>query len=624
MDAFPDSPLAGRLRRLRRLLPGAALLVVVLHQAVEHTWLKDLSLPLHFLTQILFYGLLGPLLAWGTLVWIEARVRERDRAEARLQLLYRLSQEVAAAPDLEGLVDLALRAPEAVLTPAGTGLLLREEGPEPRWRLVGTRHLPPRTKAVLEERLRALGPEVPCPSCLRRQAAVGDRCPLLPPAGEGGPRALLCLPLAGDPSPLALLHVYLDGPEALDRADRSLLESMAAALGVALERTRWQTRARRTLERVDRTVQRPQTLRSRVEGVVRELVEALQARGGAVALRDGSGAWRWLVRWPGGFEPGEVDRVLPALSPTPEGAPWIPLPGEGSFRRGPPSGQAIPLRVEGDLLGWLLLWAPVPSPDREPLLRTVATTLALLIRNHQLLGELESQAVLQERHRLAREVHDGLAQVISFLNLKVQQLGRRLERGSRAELRPLLEELRQGILELDREVRMTLEDLRWPWEGEGSLAERLRTYLETVRTRTGLEGSLDVRDLPPLPPRIAVQLFRVAQEALTNVVRHAGARRIWVRLAAEGDGIVLEVCDDGRGVEGDPFALPGHFGLRIARERVEGLGGRLALEPREGGGTCLRVWVPVRIKEAFDGIHPDPGGGRPHPLPAGPGEPPGR
>jgi signal transduction histidine kinase len=234
--------------------------------------------------------------------------------------------------------------------------------------------------------------------------------------------------------------------------------------------------------------------------------------------------------------------------------------------------------------------------------------MALTIRNSQLYAELESQAVMEERNRLAREVHDGLAQSLGFLNFKMQQVDRLLAREQWEVARQALREMREGVQDLYTEVRLTIQDLRWPSsEDDQGLDERLHQYVTAFAARTNLDVSLEVDGEPHLSPQEEAHLFRIVQEALANVRKHAQAQRVWVRLRAGPEETTLEVEDDGKGLS--PAAYPQdsvrsaslrdlpdiaeHFGLRIMQERAEAMGGRLSLRSVPGQGTRLQVTVGI-------------------------------
>jgi two-component system NarL family sensor kinase len=144
------------------------------------------------------------------------------------------------------------------------------------------------------------------------------------------------------------------------------------------------------------------------------------------------------------------------------------------------------------------------------------------------------------------------------------------------------------------ELRRSLLGLRSPGLGDRPLAEALRTLGVETGQRTGLNVDCHVAgDAQRLTPAAAETLWRVAQEALTNVEKHSQARQVEIRLEVGPAGAVLCVSDDGRGLPAGAEALPEHYGLRGMRERVEGLGGTLVLAPHGQPGTVVEARLPV-------------------------------
>jgi signal transduction histidine kinase len=142
------------------------------------------------------------------------------------------------------------------------------------------------------------------------------------------------------------------------------------------------------------------------------------------------------------------------------------------------------------------------------------------------------------------------------------------------EMRALIFELRPEALEVE------------------GLVAVLGKQMDSVRARHGLQVNATIGTEPDVPFAIKEAVYRIAQEALNNAVRHAHARRVDVRLDSNGDGIALEICDDGKGFDPEE-GFPGHLGLRTMRERAIRLGGTLDVESGAGHGTRIRAWVPA-------------------------------
>jgi signal transduction histidine kinase len=199
----------------------------------------------------------------------------------------------------------------------------------------------------------------------------------------------------------------------------------------------------------------------------------------------------------------------------------------------------------------------------------------------------------EERRRLRRELHDGVGPTLAGTLMKTE--------AARVRLADHPEEAERLLVDLAADTRRTIEevrrmtyDLRPPALDELGLVGALR---EQAASFTGEPGRpLDVvvdapADLPPLAAAVEVAAYRIAVEAMTNVARHSGARTASVRLAAEGDDLVVEVLDDGRGLGADAHAGIGH---RSMRERADELGGSFGVASVPGGGTRVHARLPLR------------------------------
>jgi two-component system NarL family sensor kinase len=258
---------------------------------------------------------------------------------------------------------------------------------------------------------------------------------------------------------------------------------------------------------------------------------------------------------------------------------------------------SIPLYAHGKELGVLNVasadWREL-SPEDLRLLYTVGDLLSIAVERARLFARSAQLGAAEERNRLAREIHDTLAQGLSAIALHLETADALLEAG--ADPQRVDQAVRQAMT-LTRanleEARRSVLDLRAaPLEGR-ALAEALAALAEKWAAQEDLQVDFEaVGGHRPLPVRLEAGLYRIAQEALTNVARHSGARRVTLRLVTTPDQARLSVEDDGRGF--DPAQVSaGRYGLVGLNERARLLGGTLRLESSPGAGTRVEVVIPL-------------------------------
>jgi two-component system, NarL family, sensor kinase len=258
---------------------------------------------------------------------------------------------------------------------------------------------------------------------------------------------------------------------------------------------------------------------------------------------------------------------------------------------------SIPLYAGDEKLGVMNVASPdwrSLSPEDLQLLYTVGDLLSIAVERARLYARSTRLGAVEERNRLAREIHDTLAQGLTATTLQLESADAMLTAGSpeeraREPLRRALS-LTQSNLE---EARRSVLDLRaTPLEGR-SLSEALEVLVRRWETETGIGAHYEtVNGARPLPPRVEVALYRICQEALANVVRHAGAGQVDIRLVATPEQVHLVVEDDGRGF--DISGVPGErHGLVGMNERARMLGGSLEVRSSLGAGTRVEVTVPL-------------------------------
>lgn len=261
---------------------------------------------------------------------------------------------------------------------------------------------------------------------------------------------------------------------------------------------------------------------------------------------------------------------------------------------------ATPLKARGRLKGLLLVGTrgrQALRPEAGRTLSRLGSATSLVLENARLYMESQRLAVLEERERIAREMHDSLAQVLGLLGLKTNLAAELLDKGdvkgAESQIRSIEEAAESGY----REVRASILELRSGAFADRGLLEGLVDYVTKFSAETGIQAEVQMGDEAPgqLPAAAEIQLIRIIQEALANVRKHAHADRALVRLELADSEVLASVQDDGCGFDLRDGRSDGgsHFGLQTMRERAESIGGELDVETALGVGTTVAVRIPV-------------------------------
>ena len=256
---------------------------------------------------------------------------------------------------------------------------------------------------------------------------------------------------------------------------------------------------------------------------------------------------------------------------------------------------SIPLYKGDEKLGVMNVASPgwrSLSPEDLELLYTIGDLLSVAVERARVFDRSASYGAVEERNRLAREIHDTLAQGLTAAALQLESADALLDSGSgkvRKPLRRALSLMRSNL----EEARRSVLDLRAaPLEGR-PLSGALKVLVERWRAQTGTEARYEaVNGGRPLPPRVEAALYRVCQEALTNVASHADAARVTVRLVSTLAEVRLSVEDDGRGFDVSETSADRH-GLIGMEERIQILGGILDVTSIPGDGTKILASLPL-------------------------------
>lgn len=603
----PDESLSQQVRLARLWLPLTIVGVVIVNQLVV---IPRGGPQFQFWAPLLFYGILGPLATYVTLNWIATEAKLHEKAQADLARLYdelRSSHELlgaiqdvtlryAAAPDLEGTIAVAARGVAKVTGAVAVGLVV---GPAEFGASNGV-GLTPALAAETQERDRKLRADGAA------TAAGGHLGEYLSPTGER--LAVLSALLTWGGKVEGSLHAYYHGQPG--EGSREAFDILASQFSAVADATNLRMRDLLTLIEVDRRLRAEGNLERLLDAVLNEMKTRVAATAGGVFLLDEEA--RLQLRASTGISrvvspplwkvgEGIVGRVAQAREPSViEGIGDEERQAAGPLLKNAGSAVLLPLTTDDRLLGVIVLSHPeVAHFDRSaiPFLGLLASQASLAVRNATAYLQSEELAIVEERTRIAREIHDGVAQLLAFTLLKLD-LADRLMNKDLDKAKLALEQARSTVRETIKELRRSIFALRPVDLERYGFVETVRRYLVDFGQQNDIRTQGVVDDLPDLSVKQEAILFRIFQEAMHNVAKHAKATSVTVHLGTAADGMAfVTVSDDGHGFDpqavSDRVTSAGGLGLRQMRERVEARGGRLEVISGASGGTTISAAIPA-------------------------------
>lgn len=256
----------------------------------------------------------------------------------------------------------------------------------------------------------------------------------------------------------------------------------------------------------------------------------------------------------------------------------------------------VPVLGQDESLG--RIWASFPvgaqvPADAPKVLGAIADLAVVAVDHAHTIERDRREAVVGERDRIAREMHDSLAQALGAVHLRLRALEGAPSLADRPEARTEIGGIADTCRAAYQDVREGILGLRESGGSDRSLVESLGAYVAHFSRQSGIETILVSGTEPVLPPQSEVHVIRIVQEALTNVRKHAAARRATVLFEEDQHRTLIEISDDGSGFDPATVAAGGDtFGLRSMRERAEIIGGRLHLDSAPGRGTRVRLELP--------------------------------
>ena len=612
-----EAPLHQQLRMLRWNAPLVVLALAAGHQLIVATIIRPAPSQWGWWLELLVYSVTGSIVAWIGMTFIASAVAQRAEAEGDLRAAYteleashedllaldNLGALVSQTGSEQALLELAAQAPMQLTdATSSTMVTFDEEGERLKldmaWGLSDAYLKALRTRiddGVISDR---------CQSCSALHAHVDSDCPLFdglqPLAKAEGIGSLVCLPINNEKERIGILTAYFPSVDGPPENQMRLLNILGGVIASSLDSIRIRGRQVDTLHALDRASQATDVLDDLAGKVLDIAISGWDAQGAALILAEGD-EWTCLARRGMQDDPADPRCVLATQfmkESLIQGAPVIKsyLDAEEHGLR---SAAAVPLITEDYSLGSLFLGADRSEgfhARHSELLVTMAHQIALAIRNAQLYGELRQMDVIEERLRLSREFHDGLAQTLGFLGLQAERVESLLFENQTGRAVAELTAMRQTIQSAYTDVREAIDGLRFTTLHPEHLSDHLADYVDDFARQTGIDAQfISVPEDLNVETTTALQLFRIAQEALTNIRKHAQAQQVEVRLFATANELELTISDNGVGfpdVTQSPKKFRSH-GLNSMRERAESLGGVLSIATSSNQGVRITVVIPT-------------------------------
>lgn len=439
------------------------------------------------------------------------------------------------------------------------------------------------------------------------------------------------VPLLASDTIVGLFHIGYQTSHDFQLEETRLLTAIAEMAGSALQRTTvMQTLEQQVINRtrdlaalysITSLASEMRDLNTALDKALLETLRAMRCESGAIHILEGPGAQLKLAVQHGITHPHHsfpiqqpnknsfVHQALQQREPLlAQFGPGQAPPGHPGYQGEPRSHMFAPMRASGQVLGVVTITGEPGQVFRTEditLLSSIADQVAVVVENIRLHHQAEQAAVMRERERLARDLHDSVTQSLYSLTL-FAAAGRELVRsGELQRATGHFEDIVETAHDALKEMRLLVHELRPPVLEREGLTAALQNRLDAVEGRAGIKARLLSEPIDQLPIAVQEGFYRIAQEALNNALKHAAASEVEVHLRKHGAQIELEILDNGIGFKVDAAGLNGGMGLSNMRKRAEKLGGSLTLTSAPGRGTSVKAavnahLVPPQIEEAIN------------------------
>jgi signal transduction histidine kinase len=437
-------------------------------------------------------------------------------------------------------------------------------------------------------------------------------------------RSELTVPIIVKGQTIGILDVQSEKVDDFDLTDLELMQSLANQTGIAIENARLFGETQRLLKETEQRAIELSIINSVQQGLAskldvqsiydlvgekfREIFDAQVVMISTYDDQTNTVEHRYAVEYgrrvnspgphpPGGFRSQIIQSRQPLLVNSNVaqlaaqlGQPTLP----GTIT--PKSWLGVPMIVDNHVTSIL----SVQNVEHENafdesdirLIQTFAASMSIALENARLYEQARQLAILEERQRLGRELHDSVTQSLYGINLYAEAAAGQLAMGKDEQLRQSLSDIQLTAQESLADMRLLIYELRPPVLEQEGLVRAIQNRLFSVENRAGVKFNVTSNLESRLPPATEEGLYKIAHEALNNVLKHANAKNVQVSINRDQASIILEITDDGIGFDPAAAIQKGRLGVISMRERAQLQGWTLSLESGPGAGTQIRVEVP--------------------------------
>ncbi len=436
-------------------------------------------------------------------------------------------------------------------------------------------------------------------------------------------RSELVVPIISQWIVIGVLDAQSEQLDGFDEADLQLMQAIASQTGIAMENARLFAETQRLLRETEQRANQLAIINNVQQGLASKLdtqsiyelvgatfhdffnaqvvmISTYEAQSNTVehryAIERGERVYSPGRQAPGGFRDQIIRTRLPFLVNRNVAAEAVRL-GQPTLSgtMTPKAWLGVPI-LAGDQVTGIL---SVQNLDQEEafsesdvrLLQTFAASMSIALENARLYEQARQLAILEERQRLGRELHDSVTQSLYGINLYAEAAGGQLAIGQSDQVRQYLTDIQNTAQESLADMRLLIYELRPPVLQKEGLVGALQNRLYSVENRAGLKSSLKSNLEGRLPLDVEEGLYRIAHEALNNILKHARARNVQITILQDQKSLSLEISDDGIGFEPESAGREGCLGVISMQQRAQALGWHFTLDSSPGKGTRIRVEV---------------------------------